>query len=661
MAKTNKGKAPNTTIYIDKEEAIQKALKTLTTAEHYEISGYYKPELVPEALKQIDKVASKSEVVSRLQETAKKVTETYLPKTVKKFTETYLPKLAENITELQAFYDKYSQSYLAKTTKYALPKKTEEYIDQLSDYFETKEHNELDKKSQIQIRIQEGYVVPDQQALLNALKQIGLIEYTAYDIVKDPSASSRLSSADDFDELIEYFKLLVDLATKCGIDVTKFDDDPVFQAGDTAIYRLHIAFRDIVNAVLAVIVVDLADGKPITKEKAIDTRTVVNIKHPDQHRYIGRPSTTSFLDMVEGAVAGKELKKLAETYRTKEEREEKGGFLAHIENPQVALPFIYDETDATTKIKLMANFVALTVDAVTALQAYKRDNPNNTGYIKLRDLAQYIKRYADDIEVKGSLRPQYRQALLNGLTIAQFMGADYIIDKNKKTGYTRWHRVYLINRITDFETNKKGETIAIKTDFTDEYKASLSYNLGVVLDGTQNLKDTESKMLAVYISDRQVAKQGDTVEGKQISFNAKTLCDKAGIIDKTVTNRYRTLAKMLNELEENQVAVGGWETKSGGKNISTRDQNSLTILIKPPKHIQEAYVTRRHSKAFKEGERVEQQARLSKLKRYARGYTDRNILADEIGVTRPELDELLAGQEPITDMVLNKLDLDVLG
>jgi hypothetical protein len=69
--------------------------------------------------------------------------------------------------------------------------------------------------------------------------------------------------------------------------------------------------------------------------------------------------------------------------------------------------------------------------------------------------------------------------------------------------------------------------VAVRADFTPEYKASLTLNLGVVLDGVQNLKTPEIKLLATYISDRQVAKQDDTIAGKPITFTADTLCIKA--------------------------------------------------------------------------------------------------------------------------------------
>ena len=126
-------------------------------------------------------------------------------------------------------------------------------------------------------------------------------------------------------------------------------------------------------------------AKPVVE--GLNARKVVNIKDPESHRYIGRPSTTSFIDMVEGAVNGKELENLGKIYRTKDEREAEGGFLAHIENPQVALPFIFDSADKRVQAKFMANSVTIAVDAVTALQGYLRDNPNNEDPIPIKVIA----------------------------------------------------------------------------------------------------------------------------------------------------------------------------------------------------------------------------------------------------------------------------------
>lgn len=405
----------------------------------------------------------------------------------------------------------------------------------------------------------------------------------------------------------------------------------------------------------------LADIKR-TADKSGAGREVVNILNPEQHRYIGRPTTMGLLDMITKTIDGKDLADLKEQYIDRDSRKDSGGFLTHVSDPQTALPFDISDVglDRNQKAKLVGNVVALTVQAVGALQAYKRDNPDSKGNIPIKDLAKYISRYSDDMaKNKGTLRPQYRQAILNGLTLATLAGDSYIISKDKKTGKARHGVVYLINRITEYETNKKGEITAVTTDFTPEYKASLQYNLGVLTDGVSKLKSPEAINLATYISDRQVAEQDKTVAGKPITFTADTLCKKASIVDKHVTKRYSTLAKLLDELQTESVAVGRWVTKSKGKAITGYDKDSQTLYIYPTTTAQNSYTTRERTKAVREAYKTEQAGRVKALKRYAKGYTDLEALASEMGVDRPELEGLLAGNKPITDGHLESLDLDI--
>ena len=645
-------------VYPSIKGGIEGVLRDKAVTKLYPIGEFYKANLVAKAL---DELVIADKVTYVTAQGNKRYIDT---KDLKQ-------KLADNVDKLKAFYDKQKQKPLA-VTSYKLI--NDEALPKLDKYFtlETIQPNQwLPKTATITRDINgastagrvvdvdqvpdlknaykqpiTGYLITDKNGLATALANLQPTDYREH---KDVEIMASVEG-NTIEGLKSLFTDLLDLTNACGITD---DSGQVMSIGKVVINQIHLEFLSLISRTLAGV---LVRNQPTGGA----SRKVVNIKDPESHRYIGRPSTTSFIDMVEGAVSGRELKNLGKIYRTKDEREAEGGFLAHIDNPQATLPFIFDDTDKQVQAKFMANSVALAVDAVTALQGYKRDNPDNDGYIKLKDLALYIKRYADDIEVKGSLRPQYRKAILNGLTIAQLMGADYAVEKNKKTGLTKWHKVYLIDRITDYETNKKGDVVAVRTDFTTEYKASLTYNLGVVLDGVQNLKTPEIKLLATYISDRQVAKQNDTIAGKPITFTADTLCIKAGITNQTnSTMRYATLTKMLNDLQAEGVAVGKWTTKGKGNNITGYDKDSQTVYITPTKNVQQAYVTKEQSKAERAGYKTEQEARLKALKKYARGYTDLNALATEMSIERLELDKLLAGQEPITDKLLEHIDIDL--
>lgn len=646
-------------VYPSIKGGVEGVLRDNATTKLYPIGDFYKASLVAKALDELP-------VVDRVEYITAQGNKRHID------TKAIKQKLVDNIDKLQVFYDGQKQKPLAVKT-YKIINDTA--LTKLDKYFTletiqpnqwipktatiTKDINgastagrvvDVDKVPDLKNAYKQpitGYLITDNKGLTTALANLQPTDYREY---KDVEILTSVES-NTINGLKSLFTDLIDLANACGITD---DSGQVMKIGEVVINQIHLEFLSIITRTLA----GVLDRNQPTGDGA--SRKVVNIKDPESHRYIGRPSTTSFIDMVEGAVNGRELKNLGKVYRTKDEREAEGGFLAHIDNPQEALPFIFDDSDQQLQAKFMANSVALAVDAVTALQSYKRDNPDNEGYIKLKDLAMYIKRYADDIEVKGSLRPQYRKAILNGLTIAQLMGADYVVDKNKKTGLTKWHKVYLIDRITDYETNKKGDVVAVRTDFTSEYKTSLTYNLGVVLDGVQNLKTPEIKLLATYISDRQVAKQNDTIAGKPITFTADTLCTKAGIVDQTITNRYKTLTKMLNDLQTEGVAIGKWTTKAKNNNITGYNKDSQTVYITPTKNVQQAYITKEQTKAERAGYRTEQEARLKALKKYAKGYTDLNALATEMSIQRPELDKLLAGQEPITDILLERIDIDLI-
>ena len=623
--------------------------------ELYPIADFYKPSLVAKAL---DTAKGGQVRVTTVQGSSIEIDRAEIKQ-----------KLASNLTALKAFYDKQKSKTLAVTLYQRVNDKTAEAFKQYFEYntFKPIDHKEYKadvnrqlinsdnriimqpSKVQVQTPIN-GYGLLDKPKLQKALDKLPKAKILLHKDVEILTSVTGVASADvnTIEGLKQLFTDVIELATACNI---KDDGTRVLSIGDVEISQTHLELLSTVSLTLATIQ-ELNTAK--------HSRSVVNIKEAEKHSYIGRPSTTSFIDMVEGAVSGRELKNLERTYRNKDEREAEGGFLAHIDDIQTALPFLDEIDDQKLRAKFMANSVALAVDAVTALQAFMRDNQDHNGYIKIKDLATYIKRYADDIQVKGSLRPQYRKAILNGLTLAQLMGTDYIVDKNPKTGATKWHKVYLIDRITDYETNKKGDVISVKTDFTAEYKASLSFNLGVVLDGVQNLKTPESKILATYISDRQVAKQDDTIAGKPITCTADTLCTKAGITDQNITTRYITLAKMLNDLASEGIAIGKWTTKAKTNNITGYNKDSQTIYIYPTTNLQQAYTTKARSKAERESYKTEQKARLTALKKYASGYTDLDTLATELNIERVELDSLLAGQQPIADRVLDKIDLEII-
>jgi len=117
---------------------------------------------------------------------------------------------------------------------------------------------------------------------------------------------------------------------------------------------------------------------------------------------------------------------------------------------------------------------------------------------------------------------------------------------------------------------------------------------------------------------------------------------------------------MLDDLQSEGIAIGKWTTKAKNKAITGYNKDSQTIYIYPTINLQQAYTTKARTKAERESYKSEQKARLTALKKYAKGYTDLDTLANELDLERVELDGLLAGQQPIADKVLEKIDLEII-
>lgn len=398
-------------------------------------------------------------------------------------------------------------------------------------------------------------------------------------------------------------------------------------------------------------------------EKALkDKREIVNIKNAKKHDVLMQPHAIGLTDMIDGAFEGREFKNLYETYRkegygSNEQIKKEGGWLVHLSGQQSELPFDFGEGDQKTLIKFMTNTKALVIDVTTALGRYLRDNPDHdpNDYISLTALAKYIGRYNDSKLKKGELRPQYRQQILNGLTMAQLISADYVVGKDKR-GNKEWRKVYLLDRITDYKTYGNTNIVTgVKVDFTKEYKESVGLNLGVILDGVLLLNTPEHKALGAYILERFAQRQEATTKGEPQKMTADTLIKKAGITDSHKTNKLITLQKALDAFVENGL-IEKWVCKNGTKAIRGCDKDSQTILVYPTKNLIESYAPKSQTQAEYKAIKLEQRNRLSVLKAWFKGYTSRETASQHLGISVAELNELLAGSKIISDDVLEKIN-----
>lgn len=404
----------------------------------------------------------------------------------------------------------------------------------------------------------------------------------------------------------------------------------------------------------------------LKQSKESGHRTIVNIKDAEKHAVMLQPHTLGLTDMIDGAFEGRDLKNLyknfrREGYKNNDEIKQKGEWLAHIDPKQSELPIDYGERDRKTLVKFMTQVKALVLDTAIALWLYRQEHPEYKPdeWVKLIDLARYIERFNDKkLREKNELRPENKSQLLLGLQLAQLVGVDYRVNKDKRGNY-EWRRVFLINQITDFKTyGNTDSVIAVKVNFTKEYLESGGLNIGVILDGVQRLKTPEHKALGAYILERFAQFQASTIKGKPLTATADTLIKKAGIIDSNTTYKLETLQKALDQLVATNI-IAKWGTKNGKKNIRGYDKESQSLLLYPTENLINGYTTKPQTQAERHAIKIEQQNRQKKVKAWFKGYTSREVASRVLGISLAEFNEILAGKTIINNDIMDIIDSEM--
>lgn len=393
------------------------------------------------------------------------------------------------------------------------------------------------------------------------------------------------------------------------------------------------------------------------KKKAEKSRDITNVRNANEHDVVMQPHTIALTDLIDGALEGRDIKELESSYRREKYESNKeikasGKWLAHMDSPQTELPIDYGENDPVTHARFMSQAKA---KVLTAHHALRRDNilhPDNNGWHKLSDLARLD---PNNLRGRGNeLKDGAIESMYTGLQLGSMISANYKISTDKK-GNSHWQRIYLMERITEFKTNKWGNITHVKVDFTPEYKASGSLNIGVPQDGILELPKVEQKNLWAYLCEKFTQYQTSTVQYKPIKLTATNLAEKAGIYDSNKTRLLEMVQDLLDDLVKRKY-IAKYETKNGAKKIRGFDKESQTLLIYPTKTYADMLVTKKQSRAERAVDILEQKARLNALKKYAKGYTDFDVLAKELSVTRTELDSMLAGQQPISDDIIELVE-----
>lgn len=454
-----------------------------------------------------------------------------------------------------------------------------------------------------------------------------------------------------------YLRDLCMLADACGVKsagktIMEFPEATDSQ-GKKLVYTVaHYAFRNAIELPLI-----LMYQKWVSNQE--QRREITNIRNSDQHGFINRPANMSLLEAFSSAASrDSNLQTILTPYRTPEAQAKANG-LHLTASPQALLPIFDASNDYETLQQILSNQIPMFIDTVLMLQAYLRDHPGED-FVDLKELAKYLPRYERDIATKGSLRPQYRLALYNSLQLLKIFEIPYY-DSTTKDGGAVYKFFRFIN-LDQVVTDKRGNVKKVKVSFTPEYLATFSQKVGVILDGIPELDIPQLKMLGVYISDcfvTSTSRMNKTTQGEPVICTAQKLAKNAGLTDNDHKGRrYEILAEYLDRLQENGKILKHWHIEGGGTKFNKWGKNNgaLKIHLYPSDNISNSYITSAQDRAEKAANGIEQKNRLKELKKKAKGYTDLEVLAQDIGVKMPKLTLLLGGEEPITDELMETIE-----
>lgn len=387
-------------------------------------------------------------------------------------------------------------------------------------------------------------------------------------------------------------------------------------------------------------------------------RSVVNVRNPEDHAIIGKPTVTGITDIIKNN-AEKSMETLLKQYRTPEAQEADNGFEVFLNDKQAFPDLFTAENDAKTRNKIVKNYMAMQYRALVAFDLWKKDHPNEKE-VKLSDLAKYTP-WRGEVATKG-LKPEHRNQLYNGLKMAGAYAYKYITGKKRKkvngvwkTEYQRDY-IYILGRIQSDKVSANGTIISVEVDYDPKYLEALSLNLGVVMDNLASVKTETAVLLGGYLCERFVAHQHATaVEHKPVRVAAATACDVCGITDDNLTHKYATLTKALNELVDAGV-IGKWSTATGKQVIRAVDKESLKLDIWPKDS--SVYITPDQARALKDAEKSQQKAwkkMLDEMTNPKKWYTNFGQLAKDLGITKDQLDLMLGG-EVIEDEIGKRIE-----
>lgn len=659
--------------FIPVRSGIQAYAKSLNKTTDTPIGDFYKDKKVNQALKQVEikgypKYPKSPELVDVKIIKDKQGNKLIMPKAVAKVKtpdadgfidyEAIKKKLLAHTKEVKEYYKGLMTSsvFLTKTVYYTVPPEKSPEFEAMASCFKTE---------QVVIPAVYGHrgaimakINPKKKdKLLSLIRECPQRVGFTLNVLYEANTDTDLSLTPRTDEQVGYFAstipeekleryaLLVALVEKCNIKPEgTIRQTLIVGKAEQALTDTHSIVERILTDALVFMLEDYAS-------KELEKRSVVNIRNPEQHPIIGKPTMGGIMDIIQNN-AEKQIESILSQTRTIEELEEHNGIETYLDD-KTAFPIFDIQNDKKTRAKAIKYYMAMQLRALVGFDKWKKDHPNEKSVV-LSDLAKYTL-WAKEVESGKGLKPEHRQQLINGLDMAGHFAYKYIVgksrykDKNGKWQTTKDRKyIYLLTRLKGDKINEKtGTILSVDVDYDPDYLKALSYNLGVALDNLETVKTETAVVIGGYLCERFVANQAKVVEkGEPIRTTVNNLCKVGCIFDVNPTTKCKTIAKALDELEKAGV-IAKWRTAKGGKNITNYDKDTLSLDVwaKDPTKV---YITPSQNKALRASKKIYQKEWLTTLKQLHnphKYYKTPEALAKDLGITKEQLDIYLGGEE----------------
>ncbi len=653
-------------IYPSIAGGVNAILKEQARGELYPIADFYKPSLVSKALE----TANGGRVrVTTVQGSSIDIDRAEIKQ-----------KLANNLKALKAFYDKQKSKTLAVTYYQRVSDETAETLKQYFEYdtFKPTGNNTADiynqtgntriiippENTKVQGSIN-GYALTDKPKLQKALDKLPKTKILLH---KDVEIQTSVASAEanTIEGLRQLFTDVIDLAKACNI---KDDGTRVLSIGDVEVSQTHLELLSTVSLTLATVQELNGDKK--------SHYTPPNIRDETDINYVPKPPieaiNETLMKLAEDPATEETINKL---YIDEQDRIRKNGLPVRIDSleQQALFDSLTDRGIKPIK-KILDITTGLTIPAFYMLgghlQRLQRDSDRQIEDLIIPEMSitEFMRinpRFNTPKALKKGIKAEHKEATINSLDLLRLVQypINQPIKKNGKTvGYELSSvKVYDYSLVAD--KNKKIQSIKnlkYSRDFLDKYNRILAIPYG---DGFYLLTEMTHQQLDIYIQGLMTNKENikRTVANEPLIINAKEF--KKIYKKYNPFDFYRTLTNGLNKLADDEIKeIDRWHTKAGGQTITSQNPDSQILYIYPTT-IHKALITSEERKTIKQ----EQARRLRDLKSLVTKYrkdlkTNKtssleylNYLAEDLEISTDELQTILAGNQPISDELMHKIN-----